>query len=84
MIDHNDEQLGRILASLMAQKPRQGRATCPDEETLDLVQMVKAIVERLVGPCGGVGRDGVPQLGVGPELMSEKVVQERVHARRLL
>jgi len=34
VIDHNDEQLGRILASLMAQKPRQGRATCPDEETL--------------------------------------------------
>ena len=34
MIDRNDEQLGRILAYLMAQKPRNGRAGCPDEETL--------------------------------------------------
>ena len=34
MIDHNDEQLGRIVAFLMAQKPRQGRGSCPDEETL--------------------------------------------------
>jgi hypothetical protein len=34
VIDHNDEQLGRIVAFLMAQKPRQGRAACPDEETL--------------------------------------------------
>ena len=34
MIDSNDEQLGRILAYLMAQKPRNGRAGCPDEETL--------------------------------------------------
>ena len=34
MIDSNDEQLGRILAYLMAQKPRNGRAGCPDEEAL--------------------------------------------------
>ena len=34
MIDSNDEQLGRLLAYLMAQKPRNGRAGCPDEETL--------------------------------------------------
>ena len=34
MIDRNDEQIGRILAYLMAQKPRNGRAGCPDEETL--------------------------------------------------
>ena len=34
MIDRNDEQLGRILAYLMAQKPRYERAGCPDEETL--------------------------------------------------
>ena len=34
MIDSNDEQLARILACLMAQKPRNGRAGCPDEETL--------------------------------------------------
>ena len=34
MIDSNDEQLGRILAYLMAQKPRNGRAGCPDEDTL--------------------------------------------------
>jgi hypothetical protein len=34
VIDSNDEQLGRILAYLMAQKPRNGRAGCPDAETL--------------------------------------------------
>ena len=34
MFDSNDEQLGRILAYLMAQKPRNGRAGCPDAETL--------------------------------------------------
>jgi Anti-sigma factor len=34
VIDPNEEQLGRILAYLMAQKPRNGRAGCPDEETL--------------------------------------------------
>ena len=34
MIDPNEEQLGRILAYLVAQKPRNGRAGCPDEETL--------------------------------------------------
>ena len=34
MIDPNDEQIGRILAYLLAQKPRNGRAGCPDEETL--------------------------------------------------
>jgi hypothetical protein len=34
VIDRNDEQLGRLLAYLMAQKPRNGRAGCPDEETL--------------------------------------------------
>ena len=34
MIDLNEERLGRILAYLMAQKPRNGRAGCPDEETL--------------------------------------------------
>jgi Putative zinc-finger len=34
VIDRNDEQMGRILAYLMAQKPRNGRAGCPDEETL--------------------------------------------------
>jgi hypothetical protein len=34
VIDRNDEQIGRILAYLMAQKPRNGRAGCPDEETL--------------------------------------------------
>jgi hypothetical protein len=34
VIDLNEEQLGRILAYLMAQKPRNGRAGCPDEETL--------------------------------------------------
>jgi hypothetical protein len=34
VIDSNDEQLGRILAYLMAQKPKNGRAGCPDEETL--------------------------------------------------
>jgi hypothetical protein len=34
VIDPNEEQIGRILAYLMAQKPRNGRAGCPDEETL--------------------------------------------------
>jgi hypothetical protein len=34
VIDRNDEELGRILAYLMAQKPRNGRAGCPDEERL--------------------------------------------------
>ena len=34
MIDHNDDQIGRILAFFMARKPRNGRARCPDEETL--------------------------------------------------
>ena len=34
VIDPNEEQTGRILAYLMAQKPRNGRAGCPDEETL--------------------------------------------------
>jgi hypothetical protein len=34
VIDSNDEQLGRILAYLMAQKPRNGRAGCPDEQAL--------------------------------------------------
>jgi hypothetical protein len=34
VIDLNEEQLGRILAYLVAQKPRNGRAGCPDEETL--------------------------------------------------
>ena len=34
MIDHNDEQLGRTLASLLSQKPRKERAGCPDEEAL--------------------------------------------------
>jgi hypothetical protein len=31
---HNDEQLGRILASLLSQKARKDRAGCPDEESL--------------------------------------------------
>jgi hypothetical protein len=34
VIDLNEERLGRILAYLIAQKPRNGRAGCPDEETL--------------------------------------------------
>jgi hypothetical protein len=34
VIDPNEEQIGRILAYLLAQKPRNGRAGCPDEETL--------------------------------------------------
>ena len=34
MIDSNDDQLGRILGYLLAQKPRNGRVGCPDEETL--------------------------------------------------
>ena len=34
MIDHNDDQIGRILAFFMARKSRNGRAGCPDEETL--------------------------------------------------
>jgi hypothetical protein len=34
VIDPNEEQIGKILACLMAQKPRNGRAGCPDEETL--------------------------------------------------
>jgi hypothetical protein len=34
VIDPNDEQLGRILGYLLAQKPKNGRAGCPDEETL--------------------------------------------------
>ena len=34
MINPNEEQIARILAYLMAQKPRNGRAGCPDEETL--------------------------------------------------
>ena len=34
MIDPNDEQLGKILAYLMAQKPRNKRAGCPDEESV--------------------------------------------------
>jgi hypothetical protein len=34
VIDLNEEQLGRILAYLLAQTPRNGRAGCPDEETL--------------------------------------------------
>lgn len=34
MVDPNEEQIGRMLAYLMAQKPRNGRAGCPDEETL--------------------------------------------------
>jgi hypothetical protein len=32
--DPNDDQIGRILAFFMAQKPRSERAGCPDEETL--------------------------------------------------
>jgi hypothetical protein len=34
VIDSNDEQLGRILGYLLAQKPRNARAGCPDEEIL--------------------------------------------------
>ena len=34
MIDSNEEQIGRILAYLIAQKPRNGRAGCPDDEML--------------------------------------------------
>jgi len=34
VIDLNEEQLGRILAYLVARKPRNGRAGCPNEETL--------------------------------------------------
>jgi hypothetical protein len=34
VIDPNEEQIGRILAYLLAQKPKNGRAGCPDEETL--------------------------------------------------
>src|SRR5689334_11423066 len=34
VIDHNDDQIGRILAFFMARKSRNGRADCPDEETL--------------------------------------------------
>jgi hypothetical protein len=34
VIDPSEEQIGRILAYLMAQKPRNGRTGCPDEETL--------------------------------------------------
>jgi hypothetical protein len=34
VIDPNEEQIGRILAYLLAQKPRNGRAGCPDEEAL--------------------------------------------------
>ena len=34
MIDPNEAELGRILAYLLAQKPRNGRASCPDEEAL--------------------------------------------------
>ena len=34
MIDPNEEQLATILAYLLAQKPRNGRVDCPDEETL--------------------------------------------------
>jgi hypothetical protein len=34
VIDPNEEQISIILAYLIAQKPRNGRAGCPDEETL--------------------------------------------------
>ncbi len=34
MIDPNNDQIGRILAFFMARKSRNGRAGCPDEETL--------------------------------------------------
>jgi len=34
VIDPNNDQIGRILAFLMARKSRNGRAGCPDEETL--------------------------------------------------
>lgn len=34
MNDANNDQIGRILAFLMAKKPRNGRAGCPDEEGL--------------------------------------------------
>ena len=34
MNDANNDQIGRILAFLMAKKPRNGRAGCPDEEAL--------------------------------------------------
>jgi Putative zinc-finger len=34
VIDRNEEQIGRILRNLMARKPRNGRAGCPDEEAL--------------------------------------------------
>jgi len=34
VINHNDDQIGRILAFFMARKSRNGRAGCPDEETL--------------------------------------------------
>jgi len=30
----SEDQIGKILRYLMAQKPRNGRAGCPDEETL--------------------------------------------------
>ena len=32
--ERNDDQIGRILAFFMARKSRNGRADCPDEETL--------------------------------------------------
>jgi len=34
VIDPNNDQIGRILAFFMARKSRNGRAGCPDEETL--------------------------------------------------
>jgi hypothetical protein len=34
VIDSKEDQLGRILAYLLAQKPGNGRAGCPDEEAL--------------------------------------------------
>src|SRR4030095_308411 len=33
-IDRNEERIGRILGNLMAQRPRNERASCPDEEAL--------------------------------------------------
>ena len=34
VIDHNDDQIGRILAFFIARKSRNGSAGCPDEEML--------------------------------------------------
>ena len=62
MIDPNEAELGRILAYLLAQKPRNGRASCPDEEALasylagGLTPTTSEAMETHLAHCSGLPR----------------------------